>query len=213
MVCMVFVSVVSGQETLEMTLIREQSYSMDREMKLIATANLRRTIKNGNTKDEVYNILEYLAFEGILYKTMEYGRVLNNFPDVRAQVAILFGVLGTPRAQEQLVKMVNLDPDITVLIEAIGALGNILSANFSTAVPVIAKAVRRVDFTAPNNALAMTTLEAFEKMTARNNGVLHRDGLDLIQTIVSGSYITVVRNKARQLQLDRIRANEPGASR
>ncbi|MDR1867924.1 MAG: HEAT repeat domain-containing protein [Treponema sp.] len=199
--CLIFES-LQAQESLEMLLIREQSRTQDRNTKLIALNNLRRTIMRGNTKDSVYDVLEFLGFEGLLTRSYSFGKIINDFPDVRAQVAIILRALGTERAQEMLIKLVSTEHDTTVLIEAIAGLGDTLTMNGNIAVPTMARAVRDIHLKNPNNGLALTVVQAFEKIAGRNEGALHQDGIDMVNTIASGPYFTQVRKEAEQFSQD-----------
>jgi hypothetical protein len=115
---------VSGQEDAEMQLIQEQSRSVNREQKLAALQRVGALIRQGNTSDELYDVLEYLANEEI-----ERGRVINDievhlplFQDVRARAVSYLGALGTPRARDIICGVMVKDFYSESLIEGINGL-------------------------------------------------------------------------------------------
>ena len=77
------------QESIEQMVIREQARADSRDMKLVALEYIGDAIKGGRTNQEIQKTLEYLALEGIVYQAREggVGRLINNYPDVRAKAA------------------------------------------------------------------------------------------------------------------------------
>jgi hypothetical protein len=194
------------QESIENMVIREQSQALGRDMKLVALEYIGEAINHGNTSDEVKNALEYLALEGLTNQTRENGRLINNFPDVRARAAIYLGELGTPEAKNTLIKLMLADPEPMVLTEAVKSLAKIgLNENEETA-NTISWVVTRFDVLNPDNLLALSALEAFEILAEKNGGLKDPSAMRTIMRIADGRYIKPVQDRARQLIFDLRRA-------
>jgi len=195
------------QESVEMMIIREQSRSNSRDSKLVALEYIGSAINRGSRSEEIHTTLDYLSLEGLLYITRENGRIINNFPDVRRQAATYLGQLGTIEARNTLIKMVNSDNEPMVISEAIRSLGIIGNNDDNAATSMIAWTVKRFDVLIPDNYMALSALEAFEKIAIANNGLRDLLAYETIMQIADNYYyITPVRNRARTL-LDNLMRN------
>jgi HEAT repeat protein len=185
-------------ETVELAIIREQSRSSSRETKLIALEYITAAINRGSKNDEIRVSLEYLALDGVVNVTRENGRVVNNFPDIRKLAAASLGQLATPEAKTTLLKMVSSDNDPMVIAEAIKSLGIIGSNGSDEVTATITWTVDRLNNLSPNNVVAYSALDAFDRIAAANNGQLNRSVIETITRISeSHSYVTSVRNRAK----------------
>ncbi|GHV71819.1 hypothetical protein AGMMS49928_25490 [Spirochaetia bacterium] len=187
------------QESVELMVVREQSHAATRENKMIALEYIADLIENGNTGEEVREALEYMSLEGILNKSRENGRLVNNFPDVRVKAVAYLGDLGTPEAKDALLKVMVAENEPMVLTEAIKSLGKIgLNDNEETA-NTIAFIVSRFDVLNPDNLMALSALDAYEKLAEKNGGIKDPQALRIIMRIADGRYIKPVQDKARSL--------------
>jgi hypothetical protein len=211
-VCLLTVSAVMAQEisveesylqeSIENMIIREQSVAAGRDQKMVALEYIGEAIERGNTSGDVRNALEYLALEGLTNQTRENGRMINNFPDVRARAVTYLGDIGTPEAKNALLKVMLADPEPMVLTEAVKALAKIgLNENEETA-NTISWVVTRFDVLNPDNLLALSALEAFEILAEKNGGLKDPSALRTIMRIADGRYISPVKDRARQLIFD-----------
>jgi hypothetical protein len=190
------------QESVEMMIIREQSRTDSRDQKMIALEYIGDAISRGNTGEEVRSALEYLSLEGTVNKARENGRLVNNYPDVRTKAATYLGELGTPEAKDALIKIVMADTEPMVLTEAIKSLGKIgVNDNEETA-NAIAWIVSRFDVLNPDNLLALSAIEAFEKIAAKNGGIKDPSVIRVLMRIADGRYIPPVRDRAKQTLAD-----------
>ena len=187
------------QESVELMIIREQSRADSRDMKLVALEYIGDAISRGNKGEEVRAALEYLAMEGILNKTRENGRLVNNYPDVRTKAATYLGQLGTPEAKNTLIKMVLSDNEPMVLTEAIKSLANIGINENDETVNAVSWVVTRYDVLNPDNLLALSALEAYERLARINNGIKDPSAIRTIIRIAEGPYIRPVQEKAKQV--------------
>jgi len=190
------------QESIELMIIREQSRSGSRDMKMVALAYIGEAIERGNRGEEIHASLEFLALEGIRSQAREGGRLINNFPDVRVRAATRLGEMGTPEARDTLITMILADNEPMVIAEAIRSLGIIgLDENHETA-NAISWVVRRFDTLNPDNLLALSALEAYERLAAANGGMVSPTTISTIMRIADGNYIRPVRDRARLLLTD-----------
>ncbi|MDR2184875.1 MAG: HEAT repeat domain-containing protein [Treponema sp.] len=187
------------QESVELMIIRETSRSDNRDQKQIAIRYLGDAIKRGNTGEEVRGALEYLSMEGVMSKARENGRLVNNYPDVRKDAAALLGELGTPEAKDTLIRICIADPEPMVLQEAVKSLGKIGLNDNEETVAAIAWIVTRFDVLNPDNLLALSAVDAFDRIAAKNNGIKDPNAIRMLIRIASGPYIKPVRDRAEQV--------------
>ena len=169
---------------------------------MIALEYIKDAIDRGNTNEEIRLTLEYLSGEGRRIQAREGGRLVNNFPDVRRQAAKFLGLLGTEEAKDALLEICQFENEPMVLQEAIKSLGDIGLNDNNETVANIAWVVSRFDNLNPDNLLAVATIDAFEKIAKKNNGLNSPDAIRLLIRISEGLYIRPVQQRARQLLAD-----------
>jgi hypothetical protein len=190
------------QESVELMIIREQSRAESRDMKLVALEYIGDAIDHGNTGEEVRAALEYLGTEGIVNQTRENGRLVNNYPDVRTKAATYLGDLGTSEAKDTLIKMCLADNEPMVLTEVVKSLAKIGINDNDQTVNAISWIVTRFDVLNPDNLLALSALEAYEKLAAANGGIKDPSAIRTIIRIAEGNYIRPVQERAKQVLMD-----------
>jgi hypothetical protein len=186
------------QESVEMMIIREQTRADSREMKMIALEYIGDAINRGNTSDDVRQALEYLGLEGVLNRARENGRLVNNYPDVRREAAKYLGQMGTPEAKDALLKMIYVDTEPMVLQEAIKSLADIGNDDNGKTISTIAWILQKFDNLNPDNLMALSAIEAFEKLGAANGGLKDPNAISMIIRIAEGPYIRPVQDRAKQ---------------
>jgi HEAT repeat protein len=192
------------QDAVELMIIREQSRAESRDMKMIALEYIGDAINRGNNGEEVRAALEYLALEGVMNKARENGRLVNNYPDVRTKAATYLGELGTPEAKNTLIKIVTADPEPMVLTEAVKSLAKIGINDNEDTVNIITRVVSKFDTLNPDNLLALSALDAYDKLAQNTGGKLDPSAIQLIIRIADGSYAKPIQAKAK-LVLSNIR--------
>jgi hypothetical protein len=186
------------QESVELMVIRETIRSDSRDQKLVALEYIGEAIDRGNTGEDLRQALEYLSMEGVMSKARENGRLVNNFPDVRRQAAKYLGDLGTPEAKNTLLRICVADPEPMVLQEAIKSLGSIGLNDNDETVSTIAWIVTRFDVLNPDNLLALSAIDAFEKIAEKNSGIKDPNVVRVLIRISEGPYIKPVQERAKQ---------------
>jgi hypothetical protein len=195
------------QESVELMIIREQSRAESRDMKLVALDYIGDAISRGNKGEEIRAALEYLSLEGIVNQTRENGRLVNNYPDVRTKAAAYLGEIGTPEAKDVLIKLVLADNESMVITEAIKSLAKIGLNDNDETVNAISWIVTRYDVLNPDNLLALSAIEAYEKIAATNGGIRDPSVIRALMRIADGRYIRPVQDRARQVLMDLRRTN------
>jgi len=185
--------------SIELMIIRETARSYTREQKFIALEYIGEALNKGNTNDEIRQTLEYLSREGRASTARENGRVVNNFPDVRRQSAKYLGQIGTEEARKNLIEIVQFENEETVLQEAIKSLGDIGSNPNNETVVIISWVMNRYNTLKPDNLMALATIDAFEKIARKNNGINSPEAIRTLILISEGLYVTPVKERAKQL--------------
>ncbi|MCL2196301.1 MAG: HEAT repeat domain-containing protein [Treponema sp.] len=187
------------QESIEIMIIRETARAHSREQKLIALDYIRDAIDRGNRNDEIRETLEFLSREGRMTQARENGRLVNNYPDVRRQAAKYLGQMASPEARRNLLEMIQFENEPMVLQEVIKSLGDIGENQNNETVNYIAFVMNRFGATNPDNIMAVATIDAFEKIARKNNGLNSPDAVRALVLISEGLYVTPVKERARQL--------------
>jgi len=189
------------QESVELMVIREQTQAASRDMKLVALEYIGEAISVGRAGPEIAKALEYLVQEGFVIQAREggLGRLTNNYPDVRAKAAAYLGDLGTEEAKDALLKVVLSEPEPMVLTEAVKSLGKIGLNENDEAVTAISWIVTRFDILNPDNLLALSALDAYQKIAEKNGGIKDPSAVRTIIRIAEGNYIRPVQAQAREV--------------
>ncbi|MCL2265219.1 MAG: HEAT repeat domain-containing protein [Treponema sp.] len=186
---------------IELMIIRESARSSTREQKQLALDYIHEVLaRDGtNTNDEIRQTLDYLAREGRGSVIRENNRIINNFPDIRRQAARYLGQLKTEEARKTLLDILQNDNEPLVLQEAIKSLGDIGRNDNEETVNHITWVLQRFDMLNPNDLIAISAIDAFEKIAERNNGITSPEAPRILIRIMEGRYVTPVKERARQL--------------
>jgi hypothetical protein len=155
-------------------------YSTDGlELRKKTLKDISEAVANGDTSDDIYAALDYMAKEGINNKAMIKGQLQNDYPDIRRQVAIQLGKIGTPKAADILIQMCDpADKDLYVLLETIKALGNIGINENDHTIKRIFGCVRGLNERPLDNIvienLISSSIDAFDKLEKKSNGIKDR---------------------------------------
>ncbi|MDR2072852.1 MAG: HEAT repeat domain-containing protein [Spirochaetaceae bacterium] len=200
------------QESVENMIIREQSRAESREMKMIALEYIGDAISRGNTGEEVRQALEYMGLEGTLNRGRENGRLINNYPDVRRETVKYLGQMGTVEAKDTLLKIIYYDNEPMVLQEAVKSLADIGNDDNGRTISTIAWILQKFDNTNPDNLLALSAIEAFEKLGEKTGGLKDPNAIQMLIRIADGPYIRPVQDRAKQALVN-IRRSQAQAQR
>ena len=189
-------------QSMELQMVGEQAFSLDRDTKLAALQTLEERLADGAYSEgdpEVHLILDYLSMEGIGTQFREGGRLVNDFPDVRREAAKLLGKLGGRNAKDSLINVLLSDNEPMVMAEAAYALGSMGINENNQVTQALSYAILNQDILTPDNNFAFATLLAFEKIAAANNGIYDPAVFRALVRISQGNYIRTVKLKANEV--------------
>lgn len=192
--------------SVEDVIIRELADTDDRDNKLVSLQYIESAISGGRTSPDIMNVLESLAGEGVSTQSRTNGRLMNNFPDVRAKSCDLLGEVKTEEAKTILVKTALADNEPMVVTAAVRSLGNIGINEQDEVVATIIWVQKKYATLNPTSSLALEILFAYEKLAdtvedktpmiesisaiASNHSLNHtvrRQALDLLRQLTGAS--------------------------
>lgn len=182
----------------EGVIIRELSQATDRDNKLVSLQYIEEAIEGGRNTPDIQAALDSLAGEGITAQARENGRLVNNFPDVRAKACELLGQIPSEESKTTLVKIALADNEPMVVTAAVRSLGDIGINENDEVVSTIIWAQKKYATLNPTSSLAFEILIAYEKLadTVQDKGPM----IQSISAIASNyTYATPVRTKAYDL--------------
>ena len=150
--------------SVEDVVITELANSDERDNKLVALQYLEEAVQKGHATPDMTAALDRLAGEGITTQSRENGRLVNNFPDIRAKACDILAKVPTQESKNTLVKIALADNEPMVVTAAIRSLGDIGINDNDEVVNVIAFANRHNESLNPTSSLALEVLIAYEKL-------------------------------------------------
>ncbi|MBQ3670452.1 MAG: HEAT repeat domain-containing protein [Treponema sp.] len=184
--------------SVEDVVITELAKSDERDNKLVALQYLESAVNEGRVTPDMVAALDSLAGEGIASQTRENGRLMNNYPDIRAKACELLGKVATEEAKHSLVKIALNDNEPMVLSSAVRSLGDIGSNEGDEVVNTIVWANKGNRILNPTSSLALEVVIALEKLADSTE-----DKRELIQEVskiaTDYHYVTPVRTRALEL--------------
>jgi len=189
------------QESLETMVIKEQSQSDSKDMKLVALQYIKQAIDGGRKNEEIRKSLDYLALENsyTVVRSAGLGRPTNDFPDVRAKACDYLGEFPSVESKDTLLKVALGDQEPMVIAAAVRSLGKIGMNDNDEVTQTISYIVTRFDILQPDNSLAFESLVALERIADKNGGIKDPAAIRAIMKIATGNYITPVKTKANDL--------------
>jgi hypothetical protein len=206
-------------------IIREQARSSDRESKLLALDYIQDVLDEGGNVVELVPILEELTTEGVLNKTREDGRVIDNFPDVRVRAVEFLGEIGekTPnnadklKVSEILTKSVNIEKEPAVMTAAVRSLTKVGIGCYADDAKAHPLAVVNHNFIylnvkQPDNRFALAYTDAIAAIAPQlsmgsdstiEERIAYQNSIENLRRIAENhSYTTYVRTRAKEVLTD-----------
>lgn len=184
--------------SVEDVVITELANSDERDNKQLALQYLESAVNEGRATPDMVVALDSLAGEGIASQSRTNGRLMNNYPDLRAKSCDLLGKVATEEAKRSLVKVALNDNEPMVLSSAIRALGDIGINEGDEVVNTIVWANKGNRVLNPTSSLAYEVITAFEKLADSTE-----DKREMIQEVgkiaADYHYVTPVRTRALAL--------------
>jgi hypothetical protein len=155
------------KDTEEIKIITELASSSSRAQKESAIEYINERISSGDATEEDVKILASLTMDGILNKSRANGRVINNFPDIRAVAVESLGKIKgkdlQKDAQRSLLAVCSLDNEPWVVGEAINSLVAIgIADEKDVALLTVCNTFYNYDAINPDNRLANSVIDFME---------------------------------------------------
>ncbi len=184
--------------SIEDVVITELATSEERDNKLVALQYLENAVNEGRVTPDMMKALDGLAGEGISSQTRTNGRLMNNFPDIRAKACDILANVKTEESKNTLVKVALADNEPMVITAAVRSLGEIGLNDNDEVSETIAWAQKKNAVLNPTSSLALEVLIAYEKIADKveNKGPMIQA---VGQIATNYRYVTPVRTRAHDL--------------
>lgn len=185
--------------SVEDVVIKELANSEDRDNKQVALQFLEAAVEEGRVTPDMMVALDALAGEGITTQSRTGGRLMNNFPDIRAKSCDLLAKVPTEESKTTLVKIALADNEPMVITAAVRSLGEIgMNNDKDDVVDTIAWISKKNSVVNPTSSLALEILNAYEKLY--DKAVDKRNMIEAVSEIAKNyAFATPVRTKALAL--------------
>lgn len=150
--------------SVEDIVITELATSEELDNKLVALQYLEAAINDGRTSPDMMVALDSLAGEGITNQSRTNGRLVNNYPQVRAQACDLLAKVPTEESKTTLKKIALADNEPMVVTSAIRALGDVGLNDGDDVVDTINWVSQKNLYVNPTSSLALEIIIAYEKL-------------------------------------------------
>ncbi|MCR5724436.1 MAG: HEAT repeat domain-containing protein [Treponema sp.] len=184
--------------SVEDVVIKELAGSDDRDNKMVALQYLESAVEDGRVSKEMMVALDSLAGEGVNTQSRTGGRLMNNFPDIRAKSCDLLAKVPTEESKTTLVKVALADNEPMVITAAIRSLGEIGLNDGDDVVDTIAWISKKNSVVNPTSSLALEVIIAYEKLWQKAENKANM--IQAVSQIATNyNYVTPVRTRALNL--------------
>jgi hypothetical protein len=172
--------------------------SGNHEQTLNFLSEVRSRISQGTLgKSTFYTVrlLEWLVGTGVINPIYENRKVINDFPDLRAEASLLLGLVGSADSRWALIHVVGAETDPYALSAEVQALGALSFDVDGASARAISAAFSRAGISPPNNRLATATVVALDNI-ASHMGALGPFASETLFSIFHGAYFDEIRASA-----------------
>jgi hypothetical protein len=138
--------------------------------------------------------LEHLVGEGVLDPVYQNMKLVNDFPEVRAEAAALLGITGSLGSRDVLIKVIGAEKESMALAAEIDALGMIGSDADGASARAVAEAVFRGE--TPDNLVAAAAVFALDRLAAYEGVIKDPAAISALIRISRGGFSRKVRDGA-----------------
>ena len=172
------------------------SASREQARQFLSEVNIRIDRQSlGKSTWYVVRLLEKLAGTGLIDVDYRNQKVINDFPDLRADAAAALGEIGSAGSRWTLIHVVQAEQDPYALSMEIIALGRLGFDGDGSSVRAITSAFSRTGASPPDYRLASATVEALDRITA-SSGSLSQRAAETLFNISHGPYPAQIRSAA-----------------
>ena len=190
------------------TALRAQAFAGDLDAKarvLSTLGGMQQDNLLGPDDEPGIDLISFLATESYDFQIRRNGRVINDFPMIRAEAVRLLGAVGGPAATVTLQRVLRYEADAYVLSQAVTAVAQAATEPSPELLTTLTTLVNRMNAVGrPDNALAMSVINAVEDLHERSTGIDDPDIFRALISIAQGGYSSTVRRSAIRV-VDKLR--------
>jgi HEAT repeat protein len=180
--------------------LRAEAFAIDLAAKARALAtleDLHAENRLGPDDSLAVDLIAFLATESYDFQVRREGRVINDFPMIRAEAVRLLGSLGGAGATATLSRVLRYEDDPYVLSQAVIAVAQAASGPTPELLRTLTTLVNQMNaLRRPDNALAIAIVNAVRDLHERSAGIDDPDLFRALISITQGGYSTAVRRAA-----------------
>ena len=143
--------------------------------------------------------LEGVVGYGLLTQVRQNQKLVNDFPDLRAQAADLLARIGSTASRTALLRAVSAEPDPLALSAEVHALGALASDGDGASVRTIVRAFTHRPGGPPDNRLAAAVVGALGRIARYEGSLGDSDAISALIAVASGDYDLSVRAAAASI--------------
>jgi outer membrane protein assembly factor BamB len=171
----------------------------NRDTLMLLLLEIRKRIEThtiGKSTWYVVRLLERFSGEGVLNPVYRNKRVINDYPEVRAEAADLLGMIGSTSSRHVLVQGIGTEMDTFALAAEIAALGSLASDSDGSSSRAIAGAVSLAGMFPPDFRVAAAAVDALDRIAAYEGGMEEPAAIAALFAIYRGEFPQQIRARA-----------------
>ncbi len=188
--------------------LRAEAFAIDLDAKNRVLATLGQMYEENLLSPDdspAMDLIAFLATESYDFQVLREGRVINDFPMIRAEAVRLLGSVGGPAATATLERVLKHEDDTYVLAQTVTAVARAAPAPTPELLMTLTTLVGRMNAVRrPDNALAIAVINAVSDLHERSGGIDDPDLFRALISIAQGGYSTTVRRAAARV-IDELR--------
>ncbi len=184
--------------SVEDVVITELVATSDYDSMLVALDYIEESVSGGSSSQAVTSALCTLASSGLTTVSRTGGRVVNNYPDIRARACRLLASNPCEEAKDTLLQVIQIDKEPMVLSAAVQTLGEMGINDDDEVVNAIEFVHNNMAIMNPTSSFALQVLNAYEKLSP---SVQDKSAmvLSITQIATNYHYVKPVRDQAKAL--------------
>ncbi len=188
--------------------LRAEAFAIDLDAKSRVLATLGQMHEENRLSPDdrpAMDLIAFLATESYDFQVRREGRVINDFPMIRADAVRLLGSVGGPAATSTLERVLKHEDDAYVLSQAVTAVARATPAPTPELLMTLTTLITRMNAVRrPDNALAIAVINAVGDLHERSGGIDDPDLFRALISIAQGGYSITVRRAATRV-IDELR--------
>jgi len=153
----------------------------------------------GKSRWYAARMLEYIVGLGLVTQVRQNQKLVNDFPDLRAQAAGLLARVGSASSRFALLRAAASERDGVALAAEVQAVGAISSDGDGASLRAIVRAFTSRSSVAPDARLAAAVVDAVGRIAAYEGGISDRSAVDALISISTGPYDSSTQGAAMSI--------------